>query len=89
MAQAGELLGQMAQHEAGAIAVLDIGRVDDDLEQQPLRIHGDVAFASLHFFAAVVAARPPLCVVFTDWLSMLAALGVASRPARRRSASRS
>ena len=44
-----------------------------------------MAFASAQLLAAVVAptARwPPLSVVLTDWLSMMPALGVGSRPAR-------
>ena len=40
--------------------------------------------ASGYPFTSVVASRPPFSVVFTDWLSMMAALGVAYRPAASR-----
>ena len=43
-------------------------------------IHHNVTFASLYPLASVVTSRPPFSVVFTDWLSMTAALGLAARP---------
>ena len=45
-------------------------------------------FAFGHPFASVVAPRLPFSVVFTDWLSMMAALGVASHPAASRTRAR-
>ena len=39
--------------------------------------------------ASVIAARPPFSVVLTDWLSMIAPLGVASRPSLSRTIGRS
>jgi len=38
-------------------------------------------FPAVDFLAGVITARPPFSVVFTDWLSMIAALGLSSRPA--------
>ena len=58
-------------------------------EEQSRGVHYDVALASRHFFACVIAARPPFSVVFTDWLSMMAPLGVASRPSLSRTMGRS
>ena len=49
-------------------------------QEQPGGIHYYVALAPRYLLARVVAPRPPFSVVFTDWLSMLAALGVASLP---------
>jgi hypothetical protein len=42
---------------------------------QSERIDNDVPLAPIYLLAAVVAARPPFSVVFTDWLSMIPALG--------------
>jgi len=36
--------------------------------------------AAFHLLAAVIASYAPFSTVFTDWLSRIAALGVASRP---------
>ena len=48
-----------------------------------------MALSSGDFLASVVAPRPPFSVVLTDWLSMMAALGVASRPSLSRTMGRS
>ena len=71
---------QLGQYQPGSIPVLDVGDVNHYREEQPGGIHYDVALAPRHLFARVIAARPPFSVVFTDWLSMMAALGVASLP---------
>ena len=47
-----------------------------------------MAFTSLDFLACVVAAWPPFSVVLTVWLSIIAALGSASRPIEVRNCSR-
>lgn len=75
----------------GAIAVLDIRREHDHPDDEALGIDEEMAFASLYLLVGVVATRAPLSVVFTLWLSRIAALGSGSRPtatrARRRRAS--
>ena len=63
--------------------------MNDHGQEQSGGVHYDVALASGHLFAGVVAARPPFSVVFTDWLSMIAPLGVASRPSLSRTMGRS
>ena len=67
-----------------AIAVLDIGRMNHCVEQEPYRIDKDVALLALDFLARVVArwidAGPPFSAPFTLWLSMTHAVGLASRP---------
>ena len=80
----GEPGQQLAQHQLGAVPVLDVGRMYHYGQEQAGRIHYDVAFAPRYLLACVVAPRPPFSVVFTDWLSMMAALGVASRPSLSR-----
>ena len=49
-------------------------------QEQPQGVHYNAAFTSRDLLAGVVAPRPPFSVVFTDWLSIMAALGVGSRP---------
>ena len=49
-----------------ATVVLDIGRMDQHMQDQASRIDQDVALAPLDLFAPIVAASPPFCVVFTD-----------------------
>ena len=55
-------------------------RMDTDGQKQVHSVHYDVPFASGYLLARVVASGPPFSVVFTDWLSMMAALGLVSRP---------
>jgi hypothetical protein len=73
-------LRQPIEQPTGHRAILITGFGDEGFEDQPLRVDDQVAFASFDLFACVVAATAPFSVVFTDWLSMIAALGVASRP---------
>src|SRR5215212_8474678 len=76
------------QQRHGAGAVLNIRRVGQDGEQEAERIDHDVALAASHLLAGIPAARPPLSVVLTLWLSMMAADGLASRPSASRAAMR-
>jgi hypothetical protein len=39
-----------------------------------------MAFAAVDLLAGIITAPPPFSAVFTDWLSMMAALGLTSRP---------
>lgn len=74
----------LADQIRGAVAILNTGRNDLDTEQQSYRIDDRVALDALNFLAGVVADRigvgPPFSVAFTDWVSMMAAVGDASRP---------
>ena len=38
----------------------------EHMQDQPMRIDEQVALAAFDLFAPIVAASPPLCVVFTD-----------------------
>ena len=74
-----------AQQLACAVGVLDVGGVDEDAQQQATGIDGDVAFAPPDLLGRIVAPRSPFSVVLTLWVSMIAAVGLASRPSCSRS----
>src|SRR3954449_8042446 len=76
---------QLLEQVAGAVRVLDVGGVDDDPEQQAAGVDRDVPLPALDLLGGVVAAGPPFSVVFTLWVSMMAALGLGSLPSRSRS----
>ena len=70
------------------IAILDVGAVHHDANGQSQGIDDKMAFASFNLLASVeTALRPPFSPVLTDWLSMIAALGAASRPSISRNRS--
>ena len=57
--------------------------MNDDAQRQALGVDQRVNFAALDLFAGVVAylavMAPPFSADFSDWLSMIAAVGLASR----------
>ena len=71
---------QLGQNEDGAIAVLDVGRMNRDRQEKSKRVDRDMALAPLHLLAGVGPADPPFSVAFTLRLSMIAAAGLASLP---------
>ncbi len=86
--QSRKLVPCFFQNLLGTVAVLNVGRVNDHTQQQTNRIDQNMPFPTFYLFARIVTSRPPFSVVFTDWLSMIAALGVGSRPTCRRVCSR-
>ena len=65
-----------------AVAILDIGGMDDGEHQQALGIDQHVTLLALDLFPRIVAmpvVAPPFSALFTLWLSMIAAVGLASR----------
>ena len=74
---------QGCQKQNAAVAVLDIGGMNDHVQQQAQRIYENMALLALDLFARVIAMRidtgPPFSALFTLWLSMMAALGLTSR----------
>jgi hypothetical protein len=82
-------VGEDREHELGTVAVLDVGGVDDHGEDEAERVDDYVTLASADFFARIVTADPPFDVVFTDWLSIIAADGIRSRPSVCRTSPRS
>jgi hypothetical protein len=59
--------------------------MDEDAKQEAGGVDGNVAFAPPHLLGRVVAPWPPFSVVLTLWVSMIAAVGLASRPSCSRS----
>ena len=80
--------GPAIQDQRGAVAVLDIGRMHDRVEDQAEGVDEQVALLALDLLARVIArrvdARPPFSALFTLWLSITPALGEAARPSRSR-----
>jgi len=79
---------QLSEHQLRPVAILNARTVDDHHQQQAQRVYGDMPLAALDLLAGVVTIAPPFCGVRTDWLSMIAAEGVASRPAATRTFTR-
>jgi hypothetical protein len=89
----GEAAARGLQQRHGTVAVLDRGRANLRHQQPPVRVHLGASRACrqvwrlrpLTFFPASYPRGPPASVVFTLWLSITAADGLASRPDRSRS----
>ena len=83
-----KLAEQRGEQQQAAIAILDVGRVDDGVQQQAQRINQNVPLLALEQLAGIEAVRinagPPFSALFTLWLSMIAAVGLASRSASSR-----
>jgi len=69
-------------HEPRPVAILHIGRVDDDAQEEAERVDEDVALAAGDFLARIIALRverrAPFCAALALWLSMIAAVGLAA-----------
>jgi hypothetical protein len=77
---------KQGRHQQGAaIAILDVGAMHDGVNQEALRIDEDMPLLALDLLARIIAMRvdtaPPFSAALTLWLSMIAAVGLASRPA--------
>ena len=74
------------ENECRPVAILDIGRMNNGVQQKAERIYENVALLALDLFSRIEAmwidARPPFSALLTLWLSMIAALGLASRSSR-------
>ena len=79
---------QCAQNENAAVAILNVGGMNDRMKQQAYRVDENMSLLAVDLFARIIAVRinaaPPFSAAFTLWLSMTAAVGLASRPAASR-----
>jgi hypothetical protein len=88
-AQPHERVRQDSKNQFGAVAILNIGGVNDHAKHETERVDDQMTLASADFLARIVTADAPLDVVFTDWLSMIAAEGIRLRPSLCRTSPRS
>jgi len=82
---------EQRRHQQGAaVAILDIGRVNDRMQHQSMGVDQDMTLLSLDLLACIEAMRvdrgPPFSALLTLWLSVMAAVGLVSRPACSRQA---
>ena len=74
---------QGSKQQNAAVAILNIGAMNDGMKQQTQRIYENVALLAFDLLARIIAMRidagPPFSALFTLWLSMMAAVGLASR----------
>jgi len=75
---------QFRNDQLGAVPILNIRRMDDYRNQQTQRINHNMAFSARNLLAGIITAIPPFSAVLTDWLSIIAAEGLAWRPSFRR-----
>ena len=54
------------EDQFGAIAILDVGLVNDDRQDQAERVDDQMTLAAIDLFAGIIAVRPPFSVVLTD-----------------------
>ena len=68
------------EQQDAAIAILDVGGMHDGVQQQAEGIYENVALFALDLLARIIAMPgPPFSALLTLWLSMMAAVGLASR----------
>ena len=76
---------QFREQRQAAIAILNIGGGDQAVQQQALGVDQNVALFALDQLARIepvrIDAGPPFSALFTLWLSMMQAVGLASRSA--------
>jgi hypothetical protein len=79
------------QQPLATVAVLGAGGDDQDLQQQPAGVHGNLAFAAMDLLGGVIAlgSRGTQSLARTDWESITAAVGATVRPAALRTRPRS
>ena len=86
----GEQAARLLDKFRGGVPVLDVCWDRLDAKQQSYRIDKCVAFDAFDFLARVIANRipaaAPFSAAFTAWVSMIAAVGEASRPSASRQA---
>lgn len=73
------------EDQGRAIAILHVGRMHDDVQEEPERVDQNMPLATLDLLARVIARgidrRPPFCAPLALCASMTAAVGLAARPA--------
>lgn len=78
------LLRRSVEDVGRRVSVEDVRRRDENSDDEPEDVGGEMALAPIYFFRAVETMDPPFSAVRTDWLSMTVAVGSASLPSRSR-----
>ena len=83
LAQKREQAEQRFENQYAAIAILNVGRMNDGVQQKAYRVDENMPLLAFDLLARVVTgwinAGPPFSALFTLWLSMMQAVGLASR----------
>jgi hypothetical protein len=78
-----KLTKQRRQQQHAAVAILNAGGMHDGVQQQAQRIDENMPLLALDQFARIkpvwIDVRPPFSALLTLWLSMMQAVGLASR----------
>jgi len=78
------------EHERDTVSILNVCRMNRNAQQEAERVDEDMPLAAGDLLARVIALRvqrrPPFCAALALWLSMMAAVGLASRPSCSRTA---
>ena len=76
---------QSGKQPDAAVAILNASGMNDRAQQQTLRVDENMPFLALDQLARIepvrIDATPPFSALFTLWLSMMQAVGLASRSA--------
>jgi len=76
--------GAPIEHQSRTVTILNVGRMDDHIQEQAERVDKDMPLAARNLLARIEALRvepsAPFCAALALWLSMIAAVGLASRP---------
>ena len=84
----GEAASGVAEQTSRAVAILDAGAMDDNVQQHAEGVDDDVSLAARDPLARVVALwidrRPPFCAALALWLSIMPTVGPGLRPAASR-----
>ena len=84
-----EACTQLTNQQLAAIAILGVGRMHHQGDDQPQRVDDQMPLAARDLLTRIVTAVPPFSVVLTDWLSMMPTLGTGFLPTSRRTCPRS
>jgi len=76
--------GAPIEHQSRSVSVLHVGGMDDDIQEQAERVDKHMPLAARNLLARIealcVEPSAPFCAALALWLSMMAAVGLASRP---------
>ena len=76
-----EACAQLLNQQFCSVAILDVGGMNDQGEDQPKGVDDHMTLAAQRFLARVVPPVPPFSAVLTVWLSRMPTLGVGFLPA--------